>query len=124
MPIYEYECSDCNNEVSIFFLSYSEAIQTTPACPECGNKNLNRLFSQVSVSQNIKEQKTTKSKVKNSDLEDPKTLAREMDRAVSKSKADYGDDFREVKGRLEKGESPVSIETKMRKRVGEKMSAH
>jgi len=124
MPIYEYECSDCDKEVSIFFLSYSEANTTKPSCPECGNQNLNRLLSQVSVSQQKKEQSTTKSKVANSDLEDPKTLAREMERGASNSKADYGEDFKEVKGRLEKGESPVSIETKMRKRVGEKMSTH
>jgi len=124
MPIYEYECSDCEKEVSILFLSYSEANQTKPACPECGSKKLNRVFSQVSVSQNIKEKKTFKTRVKNSDLEDPKSLAREMDRATSNSKADYGEDFKEVKSRLEKGESPVSIETKMRRRVGEKMSAH
>ena len=93
-------------------------------CPECGNKKLSRVFSQVSVSQNIKEKKTIKTQAKNSDLEDPKSLAREMDRATSNSKADYGEDFKEVKSRLEKGESPVSIETKMRRRVGEKMSAH
>jgi putative FmdB family regulatory protein len=124
MPIYEYECSDCNKEVSILFLSYSEANSTKPSCPECGNQKLNRLLSQVSVAQKNKEQSTTNSKVVNSDLEDPKTLASEMERGTSNPKADYGEDFKEVKGRLEKGESPVSIETKMRKRVGEKMSAH
>jgi putative FmdB family regulatory protein len=124
MPIYEYECTDCNKKVSIFFLSYSEANSTKPSCPECGNQNLNRIFSQISVSQQNNEQSTTKSKAANSDLEDPKTLAREMERGTSNPKADYGEDFKEVKGRLDKGESPVSIETKMRKRVGEKMTAH
>lgn len=124
MPIYEYHCSDCGKDVSIFFLSYSEATQTNPTCPDCGNIELNRLLSQVSVSQNIKDQKISKNPTKNSDLEDPKSLAREMEKGISNSKADYGEDFKEVKGRLEKGESPVSIETKMRKRVGEKMSSH
>ena len=124
MPIYEYYCSDCTKDVSIFFLSYTEATQTSPSCPECGNKELDRLFSQVSVSQNISEPKKAEKPQKNSDLEDPRKLASEMEKGVSNSKADYGDDFREVKGRLEKGESPVSIETKMRKRVGEKMSSH
>ena len=38
MPIYEYYCSDCSKDVSIFFLSYTEAVQTTATCPECGNK--------------------------------------------------------------------------------------
>ena len=124
MPIYEYYCSDCNNEVSILFLSFSEASNSSPTCPQCEKKNLERILSRVSVSQNIKETLTTTKSVKNSDLENPKSLAKEMDRATSNKKADYGEDFKEVKGRLEKGETPVSIETKMRKRVGEKMSSH
>lgn len=124
MPIYEYYCSECNDEVSILFLSFSEASNNTPTCPQCENNNLERVLSQVSVSQNIKEATTTTKTVKNSDLEDPKSLAKDMERATSNKKADYGEDFKEVKGRLEKGETPVSIETKMRKRVGEKMSSH
>jgi putative FmdB family regulatory protein len=124
MPIYEYYCSDCDNEISILFLSFSEASDSTPTCPQCEKNNLQRILSQVSVSQNIKETTTTSNPVKNSDLEDPKSLAKEMERATSNSKADYGEDYKEVKGRLEKGETPVSIETKMRKRVGEKMSSH
>ncbi len=124
MPIYEYYCSECNNEVSILFLSFSEASNSTPTCPKCKNNNLERILSQVSISQNIQEALTTTKTVANSDLEDPKSLAKEMERATSNKKADYGEDFKEVKGRLEKGETPVSIETKMRKRVGEKMSSH
>jgi putative FmdB family regulatory protein len=124
MPIYEYYCSECNNEVSILFLSFSEASNSTPNCPKCKNNNLERILSQVSISQNIQEALTTTKTVANSDLEDPKSLAKEMERATSNKKADYGEDFKEVKGRLEKGETPVSIETKMRKRVGEKMSSH
>lgn len=124
MPIYEYCCSDCDHETSILFLSFSEVSENPPICPECSSKNLERILSQVSVSHNTKENSPVQKAQKNSDLEDPKSLAKEMDRATTNSKADYGEDFREVKGRLEKGETPVSIETKMRKRVGEKMSAH
>ena len=124
MPIYEYHCSDCSKDVSIFFLSFTEATENTPSCPDCGNEKLERLLSQVSFSQNTNEVQTNKTTIKNSDLENPKSLAKEMDKATSNSKTDYGEDFKEVKGRLEKGETPVSIETKMRKRVGEKMSGH
>ena len=124
MPIYEYTCSSCDEVVSIFFLSFAEADDTNPTCPKCGSQKLNRLLSRVSISYNKKELNATKKKVVNSDMENPKALAREMEKTSSNSKADYGEDFREVMGRLEKGESPVSIETKMRKRVGEKMSSH
>jgi len=124
MPIYEYYCSDCNKEISILFLSFSEAAESSPTCPDCGNKKLDRLLSNVSIAQNKKEQKAINTPTKNSDLENPKSLADTMKKASRSSKADYGDDFKEVAGRLEKGESPVSIEKKLRKRVGETMDTH
>jgi len=124
MPIYEYRCLDCSKDVSIFFLSFSEATENNPTCPDCESKKLERLISKVSVSHKTNEPKKVKSNIKNSDLEDPRSLAGTMNKASRNSKTDYSEDFREVKGRLEKGESPVSIEKKMRKRVGEKMSTH
>jgi len=124
MPIYEYFCSDCNKDVSILFLSFSEAIENSPACPDCGNKKLERLLSNVSIAHNNKEPDTFKTPTINSNLEDPKSLADTMNKTSSNSKADYGDDFREVAGRLKKGESATSIEKKLRKRVGETMETH
>ncbi|MEE9238865.1 MAG: zinc ribbon domain-containing protein [Thermodesulfobacteriota bacterium] len=124
MPIYEYFCSDCNKDVSILFLSFSEAIENNPACPDCGNKKLERLLSKVSIAHNKKEPDTFKTPTINSNLEDPKSLADTMNKTSSNSKADYGDDFREVAGRLKKGESATSIEKKLRKRVGETMETH
>jgi len=124
MPIYEYFCSDCNKDVSILFLSFSEAIENNPACPDCGNKNLERLLCNVSIAHNNKEPDTFKTPTINSNLEDSKSLADTMNKTSSNSKADYGDDFREVAGRLEKGESATSIEKKLRKRVGETMETH
>ena len=124
MPIYEYYCSDCNKDISILFLSFSEAIENNPICPDCGNKKLERLLSRVSIAHKKKEQDTVKTPTKNSNSEDPKSLADTMNKASRNSKADYGDDFREVAGRLEKGESPTTIEKKLRKRVGETMETH
>ena len=124
MPIYEYYCSDCNKEISILFLSFSEATENNPTCPDCESKKLERLISKVSVSHKTNEPKKVKSNIKNSDLEDPRSLAGTMNKASRNSKADYGEDFKEVAGRLEKGESPKSIEKKLRKRVGETMETH
>lgn len=124
MPIYEYFCSDCNKDVSILFLSFSEASENNPACPDCGNKKIKRILSNVSVAHKNTESDTSKTTTLNSDLEDPKSLADTMNKSSSNSKADYGDDFREVAGRLEKGESATSIEKKLRRRVGETMETH
>jgi putative FmdB family regulatory protein len=47
MPIYEYQCADCNRRVSIFFRSMSTTVD--PRCPHCDGSNLRRLFSRVVV---------------------------------------------------------------------------
>lgn len=46
MPIYEYQCSDCDRRVSIL-RSMDE--NRHPVCPVCGSKHLTRLVSRVSV---------------------------------------------------------------------------
>ena len=122
MPIYEYNCSDCNQIVSILFLSISEANNEECICPECGKNNLTRVLSGVSVLKGSSEPK--KSKPAKSYNNDSKSLAETMRRENAKSKQDYGDDFKEVAHRLEKGEDANSIEKKLRKRVGEEMEIH
>jgi len=47
-----------------------------------------------------------------------------MRREKSKSSQNYGDDFKEVAHRLEKGENANSVEKSLRKRVGEEMETH
>lgn len=122
MPIYEYNCQDCNRIVSILFLSISEATNGECLCPECGKKNLNRVLSGVSIIKGSTEPK--KGIISKSYKNDTKSLAETMSRENSKSKQDYGDDFKEVAYRLEKGENPNSIERSLRKRVGEEMETH
>ncbi len=124
MPIYEYHCSRCKKDVRIFFLSFSEAENEEALCPECGKKELVRILSNVSV---IKGKSTSQGgKVTKNDTkeDDTKSLAATMNKSVRESGADYGDDFKEVKSRLEKGESANSIEKSLRKRVGESMQTH
>ena len=124
MPIYEYHCEDCDGEVDIFFLSISDVEQTAPECPECGGKKLNRIMSKVAVNRGKGPARGNETKNPRATAEDPKALADAMGKAEAGSKSGFGEDFREVKGRLEKGESSTSIEKKLRKRVGETMDTH
>jgi putative FmdB family regulatory protein len=110
MPIYEYYCPKCKKDVTIFFLSFSDAREETAICPECGEKNLERILSSVSV---IKERRSGSQAADNA-----------HNSVKGEDPADFGDDFKEVKSRLEKGESPTSVEKSMRKRVGESMQTH
>lgn len=126
MPIYEYQCEDCESEVEVFFLSFSDASEETPKCPECGGQKLERIISSVAV---VKENAATQSESKSKPaqkpyVEDNKALVETMRKAERGIKGGYGDDFKEVAGRLERGESSLSIEKKLRDRVGEKMGAH
>ena len=124
MPIYEYHCSDCNKDVDVFFLSFSEAQGEEATCPECGGTSLTRLISSVAVVKDKPARSKSTSKSANKKGEDTKSLADTMNKAERSSKGGYGDDFKEVAGRLEKGESSTSIEKRMRDRVGEKMGIH
>lgn len=41
MPIYEYNCKDCNNNFEIVILNKSQQI----ACPKCGSNNIVKKYS-------------------------------------------------------------------------------
>lgn len=119
MPIYEYHCRNCQQRISLFFRSFSEVERTEPTCSECGSQDLERLISNVAVHGT----KQTPPSPQKQDSEGPRALARTMREASGHGKKDFGDDFKEVASRLEKGESPTSIEKALRKRVGESMSS-
>lgn len=122
MPIYEYDCRDCKKTVSILFLSVSEADNEEIICPECGRKDLERVLSATSLIRTRSEsQKTSSAKIPKNDSE---SLVKTMKEESRRSRRDYGDDFKEVAHRLEKGEKADSIEKSLRERVGEKMQAH
>ena len=124
MPIYEYHCEGCDGEVEIFFPSLSDAEKTGPECPECGGTKLNRIMSKVSLTKGKRLTCDTEAKEAAASAEDPKALAAAMRKAEAASRSDFGEDFKEVRGRLEKGECSPSIEKKLRKRVGETMGTH
>ena len=114
MPIYEYLCSPCEKVVNLLFRSYDEANKITIICPSCGKRDLRRLMSASSISSGIK------SILKpNKSPNDPQLLAQTMRSSMRKSGQNYGDEFMEVAHRLEKRESPDSIEKSLRKRSGE-----
>jgi len=124
MPIYEYYCSDCNRDVDLFFLSFAEVNEVKPVCPECGGKKLERIISSVAVVKEKTSPNPPGQQKQNLKKEDTKPLADTMNKAGRQAKSNYGDDFKEVAGRLDKGESSTSIEKSMRERVGEKMGTH
>ncbi len=126
MPIYEYDCYDCETQVELFFRTFSDVETKQPVCPRCQGSNLERRISKVRVvnaaGRESADQTTAPSSSQSRvDDDDPKALAQTMRQA---NKQDMGRDFNEVAARLERGEKADSIEKSLRKRVGEKMEPH
>jgi len=46
MPLYEYDCQGCHQQVTIW-KSFSDT--SSPCCPVCGSQNLVRLISRVAI---------------------------------------------------------------------------
>jgi len=47
MPIYEYLCTDCLENRSVFFKTFE--VISIPKCSNCGGINLERIISRVSI---------------------------------------------------------------------------
>lgn len=115
MPLYDYTCQTCGNIVQVF-LTYKEYDSTQPQCPHCQSSHLKRRINRISVAKS--EDSRMDSLMEDSSLaglneEDPKALGRFMRKMSSEMGEEMGDEFNEVVDRLEKGESPESIEESM-----------
>ncbi|MCH9649628.1 MAG: hypothetical protein K0U98_15420 [Deltaproteobacteria bacterium] len=132
MPIYEYQCHGCQKPVSLLFMTLSQAQEATPTCPDCGSEELERLLSRVGfLSGNSAAGQQPRDSNGNgahgngiAQSNSSASLAKQMSHAIRGSEKGFGNDFKEVKSRLGKGESATSVETSLRHRVGEKMQAH
>ena len=116
MPIYEYYCGDCRRRVSVFYRTFSAASSETARCPRCESINLRRLVSKVAVL------KSEESRLDNMadpsfmaglENEDPRAWAGFMRKMSDEMGEPLDPEMHEVIDRLEKGESPETIEQSM-----------
>jgi len=115
MPIYEYTCLACGKAVRLF-MTFAEYDQAQPACPHCDSMQLRRRINRVAVAKSEDSRMDAlmdDSALAGLDEEDPRALGRFMRRMGNEMGEDMGDEFSEVVDRLEKGESPDSIEESM-----------
>ena len=95
MPIYEYRCADCGKRPSLFFRSF-DAIEASPACPECGGHHLNRVISRTAqvLSEESRLDRLDESGLGDVDENDPKSMAR-WAKTMGQQMGDeeMGDDF-------------------------------
>lgn len=122
VPIYEYRCQDCKRRVSVFWRTFSDAEDETPACPRCGGANLARLVSRVRLvhsEESRLDDLADPGNLPDFDENDPKSLGRWMRKMSQEVGEDLGPEFDEVVGRLEAGEDPEEIEKSMPELMGE-----
>jgi putative FmdB family regulatory protein len=115
MPIYEYRCLDCHRRVSLLFRSFS-AVPETPECPRCKGTHLTRLISRVALMRSEDSRMddlTDPSGLGDLDEDDPKSIARWMRKMSAETGEEMPEEFDEVMGRLESGQSPEEIEESM-----------
>ena len=115
MPFYEYRCEACGKRVRLF-MSFAEYDDAEPACPFCESRELRRLIGRVALAKSEDARMDSlmdDSALSGLDEEDPQALGRFMRRMSDEMGEDMGEEFDEVVGRLEKGESPESIEESM-----------
>jgi putative FmdB family regulatory protein len=105
MPIYEYWCYNCQKKVSLL---RPASVQVVPACPQCGNNSLHRLFSTFSVRKTYKdiyEDILSDNRLISGMLaNDPRALA-EWNRRISRDEP-VAPEYQEMLDRMEHGEMP------------------
>ena len=115
MPYYEYRCQDCRRKVRYFF-TYEEYDSAEPTCTHCGSSEVRRLIGRVALAKSEESRLDSmdpETMMSGLDEEDPRSLGRFMRKMSQEMGEDLGDEFDEVVGRLESGESPESIEQSM-----------
>ncbi len=108
MPIYEYICPNCGRRARIR-MSYAEYDRADPACPHCGSTGMKRRVGRVALarSEGTKLDDLMAGDSLHGLEDDPRAMGRFMRQMSQEFGEDMGDEFDEVVGRLESGESPA-----------------
>lgn len=114
MPLYDYSCRQCGRR-SRLFMTYAEYDQAHPVCAHCGSADLRRRVGRVAVAR--AEASRLDSLMDDDSLagleDDPRAMGRFMRQMSREMGEEMDGEMEEVAGRLEKGESPESIEASM-----------
>lgn len=114
MPIYEYLCNGCQKRFSRFWKTISAS--QGACCPSCGSGDLMRLLSRVAVIRSEESRLDAladPSNLGDLDENDPRSVARLLRKMGQETGEGLGEEFDEMVGRLEAGESPEEIEASM-----------
>jgi len=113
MPFYEYICLNCRKKFSKF-IRYQDYGAIPVLCSHCGSGNIQRKINRVRVARS---DDSRLEQFPDTDMEgmenDPVSMGRMMRKMSEEMGEKMPEEFNEVVNRLEKGESPESIEKSM-----------
>lgn len=114
MPHYDYRCQNCGRRTRLF-MTFAEYDRAVPVCAHCGSASLQRRVGRVAVARS--EDSRLDTLMADDALagleDDPRAMGQLMRRMSQEMGEDLDGELDEVAGRLEKGESPESIEASM-----------
>ncbi len=114
MPRYEYRCLNCRRRFEVF-QTYAEYGTKPVICPHCKSDQVQRRITKVRVARSEESRLENISSPESLEglEDDPRALGKMMRQMSHEVGEDMGDEFNEVIGRLESGQSPEDIEKDM-----------
>ncbi|HEV1996799.1 MAG TPA: FmdB family zinc ribbon protein [Candidatus Dormibacteraeota bacterium] len=106
MPVYEYGCPTCRKRRSIFFRTMA-AVESDPACPECGRRGMTKLVSRVAVPKSEEsrlDELADGGTFGDVDENDPRSVARWAKKMGGQLGDEMGGDFDSLMEEMEAGE--------------------
>ncbi len=108
MPIYQYDCNDCERAVEILFRSAAKA--ANPRCPECGSARLQRRISKVARVRQSGERLdgiNVAEELGHLESKDERGFAKWAKQMGEKFDGELGSNFRELGQKADAGLNPV-----------------
>jgi putative FmdB family regulatory protein len=108
MPIYQYDCGNCERAVEIFFRSAAKAVG--PRCPECGSAKLQRRISRVARVRRAGERLDSidiNQELGHLESKDERGFAKWARQMGDKFDGELGSNFRDLAQKTDAGLNPV-----------------
>ena len=111
MPIYEYNCPNCNHKVSIF-MRISQ-FDPNPGCPLCGKSGLVRIFSSFAVRKSVstlyEESGEPGLSQSNNYYKDPRNIGRHLEKKFKNMNIEMPSEIQQNISAAREGDLPDSL---------------
>lgn len=108
MPIYEFQCQDCQNRTSVFVRSVSSSVDVV--CPSCGSKKLARLISRFGVSKTTKDVHAHSGSPADPDYyKDPRNIGRSVEERFAQMGMEIPSEIQDTIAAARDGVMPGSV---------------